>query len=164
MPLFVTDDDVLGQIALDDAAAASIQGQITAMGASVPASTAAAWASDLGFYRAWAGPAKVRLSGGFFAGEWNGVVADGNSAIAWRDRFTTYQSILGAIVAGHPPAVLVPPPSSVSDVSDANTSGMVQGATGAIGSVASSVEGPLKWIAIAAVAGVVAFLMIERGK
>lgn len=162
MPIFATDDDVLQQIALDDAAAAEIQAQMTTLGAAVPPVTAAAWASDVLNYRTWAGGAKTRLSGGFFGGEWFGVVADGNAAIAWRDRLAAYQAILQDVAAGKTPGVLVPPPSSISQVSDTNTAGIVQGATGAVASVSSSVSEPLKWIAIAVVAAAVAFVVFER--
>jgi hypothetical protein len=162
MPVVVTDDDVLAQIALDDAAAAVVAGQIKTMGASVPPQTAGAWASDLASYQGWATEAKKRLSGGFVFGEWFGVAADGDAAMAWAHTIAGYQSILASVAAGKTPPDLIPPRPSVGGVGDANAGGVVSGATGAIASVSSSVASPLKWIAIAAVAGAAAFLAFER--
>jgi hypothetical protein len=152
MPLIVTDADVLAQIALNQAEALALDAQVTALGAKVPAPTLAAWQTDRAAWAAWAAAATARLSGGFIFGEWNGVVADGNSAVAWKQKLDGYQAILTAVANGTTPTVLVPPTPTVGGVSDANTGQMVTGATNAIGSVASSGEGSLKWIAIGLVA------------
>jgi hypothetical protein len=162
MPLFVTDTDVLDQIASDDAQAASVAAQMASMGATVPAATMTAWTSDLASYRAWAGAAKTRLSGGFLSGEWFGVPADGDAAIAWSEQFAAYQAILTAIQKGATPAALVPTMPNIAQVEDANSAAIVQGATGAVGSVAGSLEGPVKWLAIGATALAVGYVVLSR--
>lgn len=119
MPLIVTDAVVLQQIAVDDGLVASIQGQLTELGAKVPAATLAAWTADAAAYATWAALTRRALSGGFLFGAWFGVPEMGNQAVAWGLKFGAglpagspggptigWQTIVNAIDKGQaPPAV-----------------------------------------------------------
>lgn len=161
MPLLVTDADVLAQIALNEAEATSIDAQLAIL-PTAPAATKAAWSADRASWSAWRDAATQRLSGGFLLGAWTGVAADGDAAIAWKTKLDGYQTIVSAVAAGTAPPYTVPPNVSVSAVGDANNGQIVAGATGAIGSVSDSVQGPLKYVAIVALAGLVALLVVKK--
>jgi|GEM_PF-4591948 hypothetical protein len=166
MPILATDTDVLDQIGVNNDEAASIAAQIaaitpTAQGVAGWADSLAAWNTDLTNWRAWAGAATGRLSGGFLTGEWFGVASDGNTAISWKQKFDAWQSIFDVYATAKPPPYPAPTPASLSAVSAANAQGVVNSATGVVTGATSALKGPLEALAVVAVAGLVAYLVFE---
>jgi hypothetical protein len=152
MGLFVTDADVIAQLDLNDAQARQLDAQVTAIRAQLSPVTLAAWTADRASWSAWSSAARARLSGGFLFGEWFGVPAEGNAAIAWKLKLDRYGAIFDAIANGKPPASLVPATPTAVEVGDAENAAVAHGVTSSVGDVAGSLEGSLKWGAIALVA------------
>lgn len=170
MPVLVTDDDVLQQIGINDDEAASIATQVQVIApdaVSLPGWTdsLSAWTTDLNSWRTWAGEAKTRLSGGVLTGEWFGVVADGDAAIAWKQQLDKWQQTFASYAKGTTPAAPVPSPlPSVSSVGDQNNQNVATGVTNALGAAGKALSGPLALIAVAAAAIAVAVVAKELGK
>lgn len=133
MPLIVTDADVLAQIAVDDGLAASLAGQVSALGSKIPAATLAAWAADAAAYPTWAQITKQALAGGFLLGAWFGVPEMGDQAIAWGLKLGAgipagspggptvgWQTIFDAIAQGKTPPAIAAASVSPDSVAAAN--------------------------------------------
>lgn len=133
MPLLVTDDNVLSQIATDDKLAQGVDQQFTTLAGSAyfqtdkGKATLAAWKTRLAAYQAWAEIAKKDLSGGILFGAWFGVPNYANQSLAWADEFGAgtatqpgWQTVLNQIAANQVPTVIAPTPISPQQVADQN--------------------------------------------
>lgn len=120
MPLIVTDQDVLAQVAKDDGAAKSIDDELAALGDRVPAATRAAWTARYAAYGAWRAIATRDLGGGFFGGAWFGVPTYGNQAIAYEREFEAWQELVNTLARGASPAVIAPLPVDPATVAIEN--------------------------------------------
>ena len=120
VPLLVTDQAVLAIIAKDDEIASTVDAAFKSAAANVPSGVALAWGADLTAYTAWAAKAKDRLEGGFFGGEWFGVVDDYNAAINWGTRLKSHAA--DATKAGATVATLPDLPPTATGAGSADLS------------------------------------------
>jgi len=111
-PLLITDQDVLTVINEDDEIASDTDAAFQSLGASVPAAMAIAWANDLAAYKAWSIPARSKLEGGFFAGQWFGMPDAYGVAVYWAQRLKRHAADAASLGAKLPELPDTPDPST----------------------------------------------------
>ena len=121
--LVITDQDVITVLDQDDQIASATSAAFAALGSAVPSATAAAWASTLAQYQAFATPTRAAVSGGFFAGAWWGVPDMYGNAVNWGKTLTNYANTAKGLGAQLPALPTTPAPSTPvggPDLSGAN--------------------------------------------
>jgi hypothetical protein len=156
MPVIVTDDDVLAQIALNDGQAAAVDASLKSLGAKVPAYVSANWASWYKGYQAWATTAKARLSGGFFFGAWFGVPELGDQAAAKATDLNGWQATVNEIANNQ--TIVLPTPATAEQAAAANATipGLNDGGLG--GAVSAGATG----IALGLLAALFVVVLVKK--